>query len=178
MPNISPKYCLLIALFIITGCGTSYTNETSGSGNSYTNDEVIVESNEINVDLYYYNFLEDQKIDESIPCSTDAIIKVERRIPRSDTYIKDTLALLLQGDITDEEKSYGFNTEFPNSGFILEDLSLSEDGELKLKFADKNGFMSGGSCRVGLLQSQIEKTALQFIEVKTVVITPDQLFEP
>lgn len=52
------------------------------------------------------------------------------------------------------------------------------NGVLTLTFSEVLGFTSGGSSRVILLASQIEKTALQFNEVKEVVLKPETLFQP
>lgn len=133
---------------------------------------------ELKVDLYYYNFLADKAIDEIVPCSPDAVQPVHRTIAKSDDYIRQTLEMLLRGNITEEEKSYGFMSEFPDPGLSIESLELSDDGLLTIKIKDENGFLSGGSCRVGLLYAQIEKTALQFIEVNKVIIQPEELLQP
>lgn len=130
------------------------------------------------VSLYYYNQIKDKEIDESIPCSAEAVLPVEREIPITNTPIKDTLNLLLEGNINSLEASIGFQTEFPDPGFKLTSAELSEDGVLTLDFTDENGFSTGGSCRVGLLANQIIKTAKQFPEVKDVRFKSDWLFQP
>jgi hypothetical protein len=49
---------------------------------------------------------------------------------------------------------------------------------LTLKFTEVPGFTDGGSARMLILSSTIEKTALQFPGVKEVVFLPETLFQP
>jgi len=71
------------------------------------------------IKFYYYNFAKDRKIAEYIPCSPDAVLPVEREIIVGEDLIKDTINLLIQGNLTNDEKSLGFLTEFPYPGFKL-----------------------------------------------------------
>lgn len=130
------------------------------------------------VSLYYYNVAADMAIDESVPCSPDAVLPVERNITVSDTPIMDTLSLLLLGELSQEERDEGFETEFPNPDFQLVSADLDENGVLVLDFTEAPGFTTGGSCRVGLLDAQIRKTAEQFPEVLEVRYTSEELFQP
>ncbi len=128
------------------------------------------------VRLYYYNQPADTK-DGNVACSPEAVLPVERAIPASRDLIGDTIRLLLQGRLTEEEQRAGFRTEFPGPGFTLESAQLQE-GVLTLRFADPNYFSSGGSCRVTLLRAQVEKTARQFPDVREVHIEPEAIFQP
>lgn len=127
--------------------------------------------------LYYYNSEKDKDENGDIMCSRKGLDRVERKIPTSKTLISDTLHLLLQGKITQEEKQQGRSTEFPLSGFELVSSSLRE-GVLTLTFKDPENTTSGGSCRVGILWFQIEATAKQFSQVQTVQFIPEELFQP
>lgn len=127
--------------------------------------------------LYYYNIIKDKEIADYIPCSPDAVLPVEREIPFTIAPIQDAIKLLLEGKLADGEKNAGFSTEFPLSGLKLSEANL-KNGILTLKFDDPENKTSGGSCRVGLLWSQIEKTAKQFPEVKEVKFLPEYLFQP
>jgi hypothetical protein len=129
------------------------------------------------IDLYYYNKIKDQELDPAIGCSKDAVLPLEREIERTKTPIQDAIDLLLQGNITAEEKQIGFSTEFPLEGFSLKGANL-KNGLLTLEFEDKENKTTGGSCRVGLLWAQIEKTAKQFPGVESVSFQPDTLFQP
>ena len=128
------------------------------------------------VKLYYYNQKLDQGEQHFISCDEKYVVPTERTVTVEDATIEKTLKLLLMGELTDAERSLGLTTEFPNEGFSLTSYKL-EDGQLFLEFKDENSFTSGGSCRIGLLRMQIEKTALQFPEVKHVVF-PEELFQP
>lgn len=123
--------------------------------------------------LYYYNSQKDPQQE----CSESAVLHVERNISFSQTPIRDSINLLLEGKISNKEKSLGFTTEFPLEGFILKGANL-RGGVLSLEFTDPLNKTSGGSCRVGLLWAQIEKTAKQFPEVKQVRFIPPELFQP
>ncbi|MFO7838376.1 MAG: hypothetical protein R6X08_02605 [Desulfosalsimonadaceae bacterium] len=54
----------------------------------------------------------------------------------------------------------------------------ADTGRLTPRFPRVPGFTSGGSCRTGLLQAQIQKTAGQFAGVRRVQIRPETLFQP
>ena len=127
--------------------------------------------------LYYYNQIKDREIDESVPCSPEAVLAVEREIEKTGDLIKNTVNLLLAGALTEKEKENGFSTEFPLEGFEILSADIKE-GLLVLKFSDSLNKTSGGSCRVGLLWLQIEKTAKQFKGVKEVRFHPEWLFQP
>lgn len=128
----------------------------------------------ITVKLYFYNSNFDHKRD----CLEDAVLPVEREIPRTETPIKDTIELLLRG-VTPEESAEGFGSEFPYAGFKLLGASLN-NGVLNLNFPEISSFTSGGSCRVGLLNAQLDKTAKQFPEVKEVTYNNQKwgMFQP
>lgn len=127
--------------------------------------------------LYYYNSENDKDESENIMCSRKGLTPVEREIPLSKTPIQDTIKLLLEGKLTEEEKARGITTEYPLEGFSLKGASL-KDGTLILEFKDPNYKTGGGSCRVGILWFQIEATAKQFEEVKEVHFLPEELFQP
>lgn len=145
--------------------------------NSWKIDKIICTPQAETVNLYYYNQQRDQELNEGqVACDPDAVIRVERKIA-SDNLIENTINLLLQGSLTQEEKEQGFTTEFPNEEFKLLESKL-ENGMLTLTFTEVPGFTSGGSCRVNILRAQIEKTAKQFPQVEEVMIKPETLFQP
>jgi len=130
--------------------------------------------------LYYYNPEKDKDETGNIKCSKDGLIAIEREIPITQTPIKDTLNLLLKGkqNLTQEDINQGITTEYPLEGFKLKSVNLKSDGTLILEFEDPFNKTIGGSCRVGILWSQIEATAKQFPEVKQVKFLPEELFQP
>ncbi|MFA5742489.1 MAG: Gmad2 immunoglobulin-like domain-containing protein [Candidatus Paceibacterota bacterium] len=129
------------------------------------------------IDLYYYNKIKDQELDPAIGCSKDAVLPVEREVGITKTPIQDAVDLLLKGGLTESEKQEGFFTEFPLEGFSLKGANL-KNGLLTLEFEDNGNKTTGGSCRVGLLWAQIEKTVKQFPGVDSVSFQPDTLFQP
>ncbi len=130
------------------------------------------------VSLYYYNSSKDKDLTGNIKCSKDGLVEVKRILPKTDNAIDETIKLLIAGNLKNDEKSQGITTEFPLPDFELEKSSLGEDGTLTLFFKDPQNRTSGGSCRVGVLWNQIEETARQFSEVKSVKFMPEELFQP
>ena len=137
--------------------------------------EPTSEKIEVTVKLFYYNRAKGDEIGDG--CSPEAVLPVEREIPATKTLIQDTIQLLIEGKLTEQEKNAGFSTEFPLAQFELLSASLW-DGVLTLEFADPAAKSVGGSCRVRLLWAQIQKTAKQFPEVKEVRFEPEELFQP
>ncbi len=129
------------------------------------------------VKIYYYNALLDQDEAGNLKCSPAGLSSVNREISPSENPIEDTINLLIAGGLTPVEIEAGLSTEFPLSGLTLESAEL-DNGSLSLTFSDPENRTVGGSCRVGVLWSQIEKTAKQFPEVKAVQFFPLNLFQP
>lgn len=125
------------------------------------------------VKLFYYNKNYDPKFD----CLSDAVLSVEREIPQTKTPIQDTIKLLIEGKLTEKETAEGFSTEFPHPEFKLFGANL-KDGVLTLDFPEVPSFTTGGSCRIGLLRAQVEKTARQFSKVRAVRYTKEGIFQP
>lgn len=124
--------------------------------------------------LYYYN----QADDKENTCGLKFVKPVEREISVNGDIIKQTVDLLIQGNLTEEEKANGFVTEYPNAEFKLLKSNLDKNGNLTLEFTEVPGFTSGGSCRVGILTQEILKTVRQFPQVKKIELYPDSLFQP
>jgi len=138
---------------------------------------VILEKNEKRIMLYYYSPELDRDENGNTMCSKKGLVAVERLIPVSQTPIQDTIKLLLRGELNKEERARGITTEYPLDGFSLKGANL-KNGVLTLEFEDLYNKTVGGSCRVGILWFQIEATAKQFIEVKSVRFLPEELFQP
>jgi spore germination protein GerM len=129
------------------------------------------------IQLFYYNSEADKDNMGNVMCSRDAVLPVNRKIPVSETPIQDTINLLLSGELTDLEKEQSFQTEYPLEGLNLKGANL-KNKVLTLELEDPLNNTGGGSCRVGILWYQIEKTALQFDEVDKVEFIPAELFQP
>jgi hypothetical protein len=129
------------------------------------------------VNLYYYDESKDMDINGNVLCSDKGLVAVERDIPVTDTPIRDTLNLLLAGQLTPAERAQGITTQYPLSGLKLNGISLG-DKHLTLDIEDPGHATTGGACRVHILWKQIEATAKQFEEVDSVSFTPITLFQP
>jgi len=138
---------------------------------------VILENTGKTIMLYYYNPELDRDESGNILCSRKGLVAVERLVPVTKTPIQDAIKLLLRGKPTEEEKARGITTEYPLEGLSLNGASL-KNGILTLEFDDPSNRAGGGSCRVGILWFQIEATAKQFPEVKSVRFLPEELFQP
>ncbi len=129
------------------------------------------------VKLYYYDANKDKDQSGTILCSRQGLVSVDRQIPATLTPIQDAIRLLLRGDLTAGEKAQGITTEYPLSGFSLENASLANN-TLTLTFNDPQHRSSGGACRAGILWAEIEATAKQFPGVSAVKFMPQELFQP
>lgn len=129
------------------------------------------------VQIYHYDPDLDTDASGNIMCSDAGLVAVERTITEVQTPLTRSIELLLEGDLTAEEEAAGITTEFPLDGFSLESASIT-DGVATLEFADPNNSSSGGSCRAGILYTQIEATATQFDTVDSVQIIPEEILQP
>lgn len=128
------------------------------------------------VKLYYYNPMLDQG-EGGVQCTEKGLVAVNRIIPRTISPIQDSIRALIKGELSSEDKAAGLETEYPLEGFALVGASLS-NGDLTLTFDDPKNKATGGSCRTAILWRQVEATAKQFKEVKTVKFLPEDLFQP
>lgn len=91
------------------------------------------------------------------------------------------LAALLVG-LNEAEKNQGYFTSIPE-GVRIKSFDLDyPEGEARVDFTSELSKVAG-SCRVESIRAQIEKTAMQFPAVKSVVITieggnPDEALQP
>ena len=168
-----------------TSTGTLVLSKDNPSGLAENDDkiEVSVRFNQTpnketrTISLFYYNPEKDKDETGNILCTDKGLEKIEREIPVTITPIQDAVRLLLKGNLSQEEVSRGVTTEFPLSGFELNSASVSNN-ILTLNFSDPNHKTVGGSCRVGVLWSQIKATAGQFGEFSDIKFTPEDLFQP
>lgn len=82
-------------------------------------------------------------------------------MPASDDILKDTLNLL-----------------FEKSPFALSDTKLDNDGNLVITIQRVPGTAFGGSAAVEQVRISIEKTAMQFSQIKKVTILPEEVLQP
>lgn len=169
---------LLITSLLLLGVGIIYVMQLPSS--DWLDDEHITQTwsdntKETTIQLFYYK--EDLDKDEAgnIMCNSDAVQPVTRTL--SAYNIEDHLQLLLQWP-TDKEQAEWFSSEFPLSGFVLENWDLNDDGLLSLWFDDPNLQTVWGSCRVGILASQLIKTIETITGVQDIEVFPEDLFQP
>jgi spore germination protein GerM len=128
------------------------------------------------ITLYYYKPSLDQG-PGGVQCSSHGLFAVERVIPKTQTPLRDSIQLLLRGELTEEEKAKGITTEFPLTGVTLQNATVL-NGVATLTFADPEHKTGGGSCRVSVLTAQIEATAKQFPSITSVQYEPKDVFQP
>ena len=128
------------------------------------------------IKLYFYNPALDQG-PGGVQCSRNGLVAVLRSIPETTTPLTDAVKLLLRGEISDEERTSGIESEFPLPGLALKSATIT-DGVATLTFDDPQNKTVGGSCRTGILWAQIEATAKQFPTVKSARFMPEELFQP
>ncbi len=168
-----------------TATGTLILQKDNPSGLPENDDQLVVPlkfgmaEGVQQVSLYYYNASKDQDpAGSGAKCSEAGLAEVKRNVRAEDSLVEDTIKMLLQGGLTAEEKTAGISAEFPLPEFELEGSSLDANGVLTLTFQDPQSKASGGSCRVGVLRMEIEATAKQFPEVKSVRIMPEDIMQP
>lgn len=130
----------------------------------------------VSIKLYFYNPALDQG-PGGVQCSKNGLVAVSRVIPETATPLTDAIKLLLRGEISQEERAVGIQSEFPLSGVTLKNATIT-NGVAKLVFNDPQNKTGGGSCRVNILWAQIEATAKQFSTVQSVYFEPEELFQP
>jgi len=128
------------------------------------------------ITLYFYNPALDQG-PGGVQCSKNGLVAVERIIPETTMPLTEAIKLLLRGEISDEERADGIESEFPLLGVVLTSAKV-KNGVATIIFADPQNKTGGGSCRVAILWAQIEATAKQFPTVQSVQFMPEELFQP
>lgn len=131
------------------------------------------------VELFYYNVNKDTDGKGVVACGRGGLDPVARTIPdgSEEDDIRATLALLLQGEISAEERMKGISTEYPLAGLTITNVARS-GSELTITFDDPQNRTSGGACRAGILWFQIEATVKQFDGITSVRFLPEYLFQP
>lgn len=145
---------------------------------SKTEDTLFSTTKATKVGLYYFNQEADEKLAPEQQINVNSILPVYRMFPATDNLLLDTIKELIKWNLTAEEIKKWFVTEFPNSRFDIVWLELAPDWVLTLEFTEVPGFTDGGSARMLILSSTIEKTALQFPGVNKVVFLPETIFQP
>ena len=113
MKNFKNKIFVLILLIILAVLGYALFK---GGTNSKSVRDIPQEDGVTNIGrsikLYYYNPSLDQG-PGGAQCSRNGLVAVDRVIPQTQTPLRDSIALLLRGELTDEEKANGITTEYP-----------------------------------------------------------------
>ncbi len=97
----------------------------------------------------------------------ELVFSVPRRIPQTQALATIALQRLLAGP-TAEERAQGYESQIP-AGTKLNKVAVT-NGVARADFSSELN-TAAGSCRVGAIRSQIERTLKQFSTVKSVVIT-------
>lgn len=127
------------------------------------------------IQLFYYQEDLDRDDTGNILCNADAVQAVSREIENYS--IEQHLKLLLAWP-TQAEQEQWFSSEFPLTGLTLEDIDLSDDWLLSLRFDDPDHQTSWWACRVGLLSAQLIKTLETNPDIQEIHIEPVDLFQP
>lgn len=106
-----------------------------------------------------------------------AVTAKTRIVPTTTAVAKAAIEELLKGPTSQESTSEGLTTNIP-AGVVLNKIEIKE-GTAYVDFSDN---MSGGSCRVSAISSQINATLKQFSTIKKVVISAngntDEVLQP
>lgn len=181
--NFVPFNVTLTFATPVTSTGTLILHKDNPSGEASRGDSLRIPVRfkaqvERTVRLYYYNPTLDKDVQGNTLCSSKGLVFVVRSIPVTMTPLQDTLHLFLKGELTSNEKNQNITSEFPLASVALTKANIDANGRLTVYLADPLRKTSGGSCRTSVLKAQIEATARQFPEVKTVVFSPVNLFQP
>jgi len=166
----SQPIIIIAVIAVIVAIGLAYY---FGRQSAPTQQVLVPPDDFVKIKLYYYNKLQDP----NRTFKAKYVLPVVRTVPRTKAPVKDAIKLLIQGDLSWQERSAGFETEFPHPKFKLLSAKL-QNGVVTLKFPDIPGFTTGGAARVWLLAESIRKTARQFSQVRQVVFEPEYLFQP
>jgi len=129
------------------------------------------------VRVYAYHAGVDLLLHGDIACSPEAVLPLARWVPTHADPVEGALKLLLGQGLLPWEIEEGYASEFPLPGVRVTALFL-QDGLLTVLLWDPEHKTSGGACRTRILRAQIEKTALQFPEVREVRILPPEALQP
>jgi spore germination protein GerM len=103
------------------------------------------------------------------PLDCSVVQGVPRTIDPAKNAYREALAALLAGPTADE-KAGGYTTSIPTAAKVRS-VSVNAAGTVTVDFDE--GIQRGvaGSCRVGAIRAQVERTLRQFPEVRDVVIS-------
>lgn len=114
------------------------------------------------VKAYFVN----NALDPNISCSQ--VFPIVRLVPKTEAVAKAAVLELLKGP-TNPEKQSGYETAL-NAGVRINGITIV-NGVATVDFDNALDANVAGSCRVGLIRAQIEKTLKQFPSVSSVVIS-------
>lgn len=175
-------FTVLIAMILFL-TETKSVSQNDQTVNKNATEDIGQEIKYRTVKLYYYDFskseckgysyLDAESTKEEEVGVSKGLVPVERKIVDSNNIIEDTIKLFLEGKVTDEEKTNGiYNNnyvgKYPLTGLKLIKISLSAEGILSLTFDDPEQNTKGTFCDVEIKRQQLEATAKQFPEVKSV----------
>lgn len=175
-------FTVLIAMILFL-TETKSVSQNDQTVNKNATEDIGQEIKYRTVKLYYYDFskseckgysyLDAESMIEEQAGVSKGLVPVERKIVDSNNIIEDTIKLFLEGSVTNEEKVNGIYNKnsvgrYPLVGLKLTKISLNAEGTLSLTFDDPEQNTKGTFCDVETKRQQLEATAKQFPEVKSV----------
>jgi hypothetical protein len=123
--------------------------------------------------LYLYDGTADLKSDKTPACNESSLKETARTVGLEQANMAYAIAILLSGDLTEEERGKGFVPLFPSSIWRLSQSDFTA-GVLTLSFER----LTEGEDRCSKLAGvQLEKTLTQFPSVTDVRFEPTGVFE-
>ena len=127
------------------------------------------------IKVYFYNSTLDTDKNGKSLCGKKGLVAVNRPISKTTNPVPSAIRLLLLGKVSPREKTQGLSTDFPLTGLTFVNSKL-ESGVLTITLSDPQKKTSASTCRASILKAEIEATAMQFPEVKSVKFSPSTLF--
>lgn len=162
---------------------TNYNTNDTSSNTNITNDtdtstDTTATNQESTINLYYFNEEVDQQLPARNQLNTSSIQAVQRTITTDNSMeaqITAAINLLLEWDLTAEERRNWFVSDFP-SGLVLEKVEFNEYQIAVLTFSQEDDSINW-SARVILLRDAIEKTVEQFEWIRSTLILPNEILQ-
>jgi hypothetical protein len=134
-----------------------------------------IQKKEMDIKLFYFNQEQDSYLPADQQSNIASIMPVRRSILTNDPYT-DAVQLLLQGDVTMEEKAQGFVTIFPRSDLTVASVAVT-NGVATVTLNAGAAFSFASTVEANIVKETIRRTLAQFPEVQSVTVQPEILFQ-
>lgn len=162
-----------LALVVFSGAGTSLSASDDTEPRAATSSPAT--STQM-VNLYYYRPLDDINEEGELQCSMAGLAAVTREVTGEGTeLISNTLTLLLEKELSRQQRQQGLTSEFPLDDVLLVGLRV-DDGIATVALDDQSSQLAVDNCRSDIIRFQIEETIRQFPSVANVRFLPRTLF--